>query len=76
MANSIREIMEQRKFKYSRTCHCNGARTLVYTKGELEFRWRINKATFRLREGRLILKGWMHISKAEEVLNEYDNDIS
>jgi hypothetical protein len=66
--NSIAELMALYGYNYTGTCWCDGYKTRKYRSGAFEFRWRVTRYQFRLRDRGLTIKAWTAVKEAEEYL--------
>ncbi len=67
--NSVKELMSIHGYKFARTCWCDGYKTMVYLKDKFEFKWRLHKYQFRVKERGVLKKNWSPVKEAEDYLN-------
>lgn len=74
--NSVRELMAIYGYKYTGMCNCSGTKTYKYKNGDYEFRWRVNKYQFHVKEKGITIKGWSLVKEAESYLKTLHQNIT
>lgn len=60
-------------YTYEGQCNCDGFKTYKYRNKEYQFRWRLSKGQFKIKQHGVTKLNWQKISGAEETLNQLHN---
>jgi hypothetical protein len=67
------QILIKFGYEYEGQCQCDGFKTFKYRNKEYQFRWRIKKGTFKMKQHGITKTDWIKISSAETVLKNIHN---